>query len=214
MAKAALMDFDKALELFEPVLGFEVHVELNTETKMFSPAGNPANERNHGAAPNTLVCRCVSAASLPSDDTATASVGPSAAPSANAAASGIAGHMVCSAKPTATMVAIARPIANDSDSFTDLSSSDLSISCASKYSSGAMNSTMNSSGLSVTSGKNGSCDANAPSAICTRGVETLGMKRLMKEDNTTAAMIHRINSNTANMPPSRVFPTFFKGTKR
>ncbi|MCR2785468.1 MULTISPECIES: Asp-tRNA(Asn)/Glu-tRNA(Gln) amidotransferase subunit GatB [unclassified Microbacterium] len=55
MAKAKLMDFDKALELFEPVLGFEVHVELNTETKMFSSAGNPANEKNHSAAPNTLV---------------------------------------------------------------------------------------------------------------------------------------------------------------
>ncbi|WP_040165302.1 Asp-tRNA(Asn)/Glu-tRNA(Gln) amidotransferase subunit GatB [Microbacterium gorillae] len=50
-----LMDFDKALELFEPVLGFEVHVELNTETKMFSSAPNPAHESNHGAAPNTLV---------------------------------------------------------------------------------------------------------------------------------------------------------------
>ena len=55
MAKAALMDYDKALELFEPVLGFEVHVELNTETKMFSAAANPANSRNHGAPPNTLV---------------------------------------------------------------------------------------------------------------------------------------------------------------
>ncbi|MCK6080831.1 Asp-tRNA(Asn)/Glu-tRNA(Gln) amidotransferase subunit GatB [Microbacterium sp. EYE_5] len=55
MAKDALMDFDKALELFEPVLGFEVHVELNTETKMFSPAGNPAHAANHDAAPNTLV---------------------------------------------------------------------------------------------------------------------------------------------------------------
>jgi aspartyl-tRNA(Asn)/glutamyl-tRNA(Gln) amidotransferase subunit B len=55
MAKDALMDFDKALELFEPVLGFEVHVELNTETKMFSAAGNPAHARNHDAAPNTLV---------------------------------------------------------------------------------------------------------------------------------------------------------------
>ena len=55
MAKDALMDFDKALELFEPVLGFEVHVELNTETKMFSPAGNPAHPTNHDAAPNTLV---------------------------------------------------------------------------------------------------------------------------------------------------------------
>jgi aspartyl-tRNA(Asn)/glutamyl-tRNA(Gln) amidotransferase subunit B len=55
MAKDKLMDFDKALELFEPVLGFEVHVELNTETKMFSAAANPANSANHTAAPNTLV---------------------------------------------------------------------------------------------------------------------------------------------------------------
>jgi aspartyl-tRNA(Asn)/glutamyl-tRNA(Gln) amidotransferase subunit B len=55
MAKDALMDFDKALELFEPVLGFEVHVELNTETKMFSAAANPAHAANHDAAPNTLV---------------------------------------------------------------------------------------------------------------------------------------------------------------
>ncbi|GAA2968748.1 MULTISPECIES: Asp-tRNA(Asn)/Glu-tRNA(Gln) amidotransferase subunit GatB [Microbacterium] len=55
MATAKLMDFDKALEMFEPVLGFEVHVELNTETKMFSAAGNPAHAANHDAAPNTLV---------------------------------------------------------------------------------------------------------------------------------------------------------------
>jgi aspartyl-tRNA(Asn)/glutamyl-tRNA(Gln) amidotransferase subunit B len=55
MAKVALMDFDKALELYEPVLGFEVHVELNTRTKMFSAAPNPAHEENHDAAPNTLV---------------------------------------------------------------------------------------------------------------------------------------------------------------
>ena len=49
------MDFDEALELFEPVLGFEVHVELNTRTKMFSAAPNPANAQNHDAEPNTLV---------------------------------------------------------------------------------------------------------------------------------------------------------------
>ena len=42
MAKPDLMDFDKALELYEPVLGFEVHVELSTQTKMFSDAPNPA----------------------------------------------------------------------------------------------------------------------------------------------------------------------------
>ncbi|MGB3374185.1 MAG: Asp-tRNA(Asn)/Glu-tRNA(Gln) amidotransferase subunit GatB [Microbacterium sp.] len=55
MATAKLMDYDKALELFEPVLGFEVHVELNTRTKMFSAAPNPANEEFHEAEPNTLI---------------------------------------------------------------------------------------------------------------------------------------------------------------
>jgi aspartyl-tRNA(Asn)/glutamyl-tRNA(Gln) amidotransferase subunit B len=50
MATERLMDFDKALELFEPVLGFEVHVELNTKTKMFSSAPN-----EFGSAPNTNV---------------------------------------------------------------------------------------------------------------------------------------------------------------
>jgi aspartyl-tRNA(Asn)/glutamyl-tRNA(Gln) amidotransferase subunit B len=44
------MDFDKALELFEPVLGFEVHVELNTKTKMFSSAPN-----EFGGEPNSNV---------------------------------------------------------------------------------------------------------------------------------------------------------------
>jgi aspartyl-tRNA(Asn)/glutamyl-tRNA(Gln) amidotransferase subunit B len=55
MARATLMDFDKALAIFEPVIGLEVHVELNTTTKMFSGAPNPANSAFHGAEPNTLV---------------------------------------------------------------------------------------------------------------------------------------------------------------
>jgi aspartyl-tRNA(Asn)/glutamyl-tRNA(Gln) amidotransferase subunit B len=50
MSKAKLMDYDKALEMFEPVLGFEVHVELSTATKMFSSAPN-----NFGSEPNTNV---------------------------------------------------------------------------------------------------------------------------------------------------------------
>jgi len=55
MARAALMDFDEALERFDPVIGLEVHVELNTTTKMFSSAPNPANSAFHGAEPNTLI---------------------------------------------------------------------------------------------------------------------------------------------------------------
>ncbi len=44
------MDYDRAIELFEPVLGFEVHVELNTKSKMFSDAPN-----FFGGEPNTNV---------------------------------------------------------------------------------------------------------------------------------------------------------------
>jgi aspartyl-tRNA(Asn)/glutamyl-tRNA(Gln) amidotransferase subunit B len=51
---AKLMDYEKALELFEPVIGLEVHVELNTATKMFSPAPNPAASLEDYA-PNTAI---------------------------------------------------------------------------------------------------------------------------------------------------------------
>ena len=50
MAKAQLMDFEAALAQFEPVIGLEVHVELNTATKMFSAAPN-----YFGGEPNTNV---------------------------------------------------------------------------------------------------------------------------------------------------------------
>jgi aspartyl-tRNA(Asn)/glutamyl-tRNA(Gln) amidotransferase subunit B len=50
------MDYDKALELFEPVLGFEVHVELSTQTKMFSDAPNPARPNApQDVGPNTQI---------------------------------------------------------------------------------------------------------------------------------------------------------------
>ncbi|ASN40149.1 Asp-tRNA(Asn)/Glu-tRNA(Gln) amidotransferase subunit GatB [Paeniglutamicibacter terrestris] len=45
-----LVDFDVALEKYDPVLGFEVHVELSTKTKMFSSAPNV-----FGDTPNTNV---------------------------------------------------------------------------------------------------------------------------------------------------------------
>ena len=47
----AVLDYDEVLERFDPVLGLEVHVELNTHTKMF--CGCPTT---FGAEPNTQVC--------------------------------------------------------------------------------------------------------------------------------------------------------------
>ncbi len=46
-----LVDFDEALTRYEPVMGLEVHVELNTASKMF--CGCPTD---FGAEPNTQVC--------------------------------------------------------------------------------------------------------------------------------------------------------------
>ena len=47
----ALMSYDEALAKFDPVLGLEVHVELNTASKMF--CGCPTE---FGAEPNSQVC--------------------------------------------------------------------------------------------------------------------------------------------------------------
>ncbi len=46
-----LMDYDEAIERYDPVMGLEVHVELGTVTKMF--CGCPTT---FGAEPNTQVC--------------------------------------------------------------------------------------------------------------------------------------------------------------
>jgi aspartyl-tRNA(Asn)/glutamyl-tRNA(Gln) amidotransferase subunit B len=51
MAKAELMNYEQALEKFEVVIGLEVHVELNTKTKMFCGCKN-----DFGDEPNTNVC--------------------------------------------------------------------------------------------------------------------------------------------------------------
>jgi aspartyl-tRNA(Asn)/glutamyl-tRNA(Gln) amidotransferase subunit B len=50
-AVADLMDYADVIERYDPVLGLEVHVELNTNTKMFCGCGNV-----FGGEPNTHVC--------------------------------------------------------------------------------------------------------------------------------------------------------------
>ncbi|MEV5715928.1 Asp-tRNA(Asn)/Glu-tRNA(Gln) amidotransferase subunit GatB [Amycolatopsis mediterranei] len=50
-AVAELMDYADVVERFNPVLGLEVHVELNTNTKMFCGCPN-----EFGGEPNTKVC--------------------------------------------------------------------------------------------------------------------------------------------------------------
>ncbi len=46
-----LMDYDEAIERYDPVMGLEVHVELSTVTKMFCGCST-----TFGAEPNTQVC--------------------------------------------------------------------------------------------------------------------------------------------------------------
>src|SRR4051794_26107862 len=47
----SMMSFDEAIERFDPAFGLEVHVELNTESKMFCGCAT-----EFGAEPNTQVC--------------------------------------------------------------------------------------------------------------------------------------------------------------
>ena len=47
----AVVPYDEALAAYDPVLGLEVHVELNTATKMFCGCST-----EFGAEPNTQVC--------------------------------------------------------------------------------------------------------------------------------------------------------------
>ncbi len=50
-AEQKVLAYEEALEAFDPVFGIEVHVELNTKTKMFCGCAN-----EFGGEPNTQVC--------------------------------------------------------------------------------------------------------------------------------------------------------------
>jgi len=45
------LNYDQAIEKYEPTLGLEVHVELNTKSKMFCGCAT-----EFGAKPNTQTC--------------------------------------------------------------------------------------------------------------------------------------------------------------
>ena len=45
------LDFDQAIAKYEPTLGLDVHVELNTKSKMFCGCAT-----EFGAEPNTQTC--------------------------------------------------------------------------------------------------------------------------------------------------------------
>ena len=51
LSEARVVDFDEALDRYDPVLGLEVHVELNTASKMFCGCSTA-----FGAEPNTQTC--------------------------------------------------------------------------------------------------------------------------------------------------------------
>ncbi|MGH3456939.1 MAG: Asp-tRNA(Asn)/Glu-tRNA(Gln) amidotransferase subunit GatB, partial [Aeromicrobium sp.] len=51
MTVTTLVSYDDAVAQFDPVLGLEVHVELNTTSKMFCGCST-----EFGAEPNTQVC--------------------------------------------------------------------------------------------------------------------------------------------------------------
>ena len=51
IAQESLLSFEEALERFDPAMGLEVHVELNTASKMFCGCAT-----EFGAEPNTQVC--------------------------------------------------------------------------------------------------------------------------------------------------------------
>ena len=55
-----VLSFEEAIEKYDPVLGFEVHVELNTKTKMFDSAPN-----EFGDEPNTPPYRSACPARCP-----------------------------------------------------------------------------------------------------------------------------------------------------
>ena len=133
-----------------------------------------------------------------SEATDTASVGPSAAPKANAAAKGMDGTSQLTANPMIRAEAMTSPTASDSTGRLFSHSAFLSRFLASSYRSGAMNSTRNRLGskamlicVPMTSAM------SRPSPIWMRGDDTLGTSWSMTDESSTAASMSSENSRSS-----------------
>ena len=144
---------------------------------------------------------------LASEATDTASVGPSAAPRANAAASGMEGTSHLTANPTMSAEAMTSPTASDSTGRLFSQSACLLRFLASSYRSGAMSRTRNRFGsrsmlicVPITTAM------ARPSPIWMRGDDTLGTSWSMTDESSTVASISRESSRSSTKtPPSEMF---------
>ena len=142
--------------------------------------------------------------------TATASVGPRAAPRASAAVKGMAGTIQCTTPPMENMVMSTSPMASPSTGRMLRMRAALSARRASSYSSGAMNSTRNRSALKLmvtVSVVNTSM--RMPSTIWIRGAAIFGTNWPMTAETSTAASRRRMSSRVAKgvRPVTMRFPT-------
>ena len=135
-----------------------------------------------------LFCRSGMSICFDSEDTATASVGPSAAPRAKAAASGMEGMTACTENPMMSVVATTSPMASDRMGLRSRQSLALSAFLASSNSSGAMNSTRNISGSSsMCTALPAPTAMMMPMTIWTSGSDMRGTSWSMMDDSSTAA---------------------------
>ena len=150
-----------------------------------------------------LLSRGAMSVSFDSDATATASVGPSAAPSAKAANRPMEGSSHSTANPMMRAVTTTRPMASDSTGRRFFHSAPLSTFLASSNRSGAMNSTRNRSGSSVMLICEGANRAmSRPNPIWMRGEETLGTSwSITEESRTAASMSSASTSASTDRPP-------------
>ena len=131
--------------------------------------------------------------------TATASVEPMAAPSAQAAASGIAGTRACSVAPQAMTMAKTSPTDSDAIPQRFFHSAPESTWRVSLKCSGAMNRMSRSSGsIPHSSGVATAAAITAPRATCTSGSDTRGRNLSRMLEAITAANRNKISSKVCN----------------